>query len=126
MSDTVYNVVMGNGGSNFFEVPFDRRDCFGLCPRNDRVSLADSSERGQVAILFALTFTFMFLLFAMVIDLFPISLLIKLISSLRLIPPPNAGAAWQARTLNQIGHQLSHAPRREGARDAPSSHSLAP
>jgi len=61
-----------------------------------------SNQRGQVAVLFALVFTFMFVLFAMVID---VAHLINNKINLQLAADSAAyaGAAWQARTLNAIG-----------------------
>ncbi len=59
------------------------------------------NESGQVAILFALVFTFMFILFGFVID---IGHLINNKINLQIAADnaAYAGAAWQARTLNQI------------------------
>jgi len=65
------------------------------------------NERGQVAILFAMVFTFMFILFAFVVDF---SHLINNKMNLQLAADTAAytGAAWQARTLNQIGQVNYH------------------
>ncbi len=59
------------------------------------------NESGQIAILFALVFTFMFILFGFVVD---IGHLINSKINLQLAADSAAyaGAAWQARTLNQI------------------------
>ncbi len=61
-----------------------------------------SGERGQIAILFALVFTFMFILFCFVVD---ISHLINTKMNLQIAADAAAyaGAAWQARSLNRIG-----------------------
>ncbi len=65
------------------------------------------NERGQVAILFAMVFTFMFVLFAFVVDF---SHLINNKINLQLAADTAAytGAAWQARTLNQMGQINYH------------------
>lgn len=65
------------------------------------------SERGQVAILFALVFTFMFVLFAFVVDF---AQLINNKMNLQIAADMAAytGAAWQARTLNKIGQVNYH------------------
>ncbi|MBM4316578.1 MAG: pilus assembly protein [Deltaproteobacteria bacterium] len=65
------------------------------------------NERGQVAILFALVFTFMFILFAFVVDF---AHLINNKINLQIAADTAAytGAAWQARTLNQIGQVNYH------------------
>jgi Flp pilus assembly protein TadG len=59
------------------------------------------SEQGQVAILFALVFTFMFVLFAFVID-FGHLVNTKINLQIAADSAAYAGAAWQARLLNQI------------------------
>lgn len=71
-------------------------------PRKSR-----KGERGQVAMLFALVFTFMFVLFAFVIDF---GHLVHLKMNLQLAADKAAysGAAWQARVLNRIGHANYH------------------
>ncbi len=63
---------------------------------------ARSGQTGQVAILFALVFTFMFVLFCFVVD---ISHLINTKMNLQIAADEAAyaGAAWQARTLNRLG-----------------------
>lgn len=65
------------------------------------------NEKGQVAILFALVFTFMFILFAFVVDF---GHLINNKINLQIAADTAAytGAAWQARTLNQIGKVNYH------------------
>ena len=65
------------------------------------------NQRGQVAILFALVFTFMFVLFAFVVDF---SHLINNKMNLQIAADTAAyaGAAWQARTLNRIGQVNYH------------------
>lgn len=65
------------------------------------------NQRGQVAILFALVFTFMFILFAFVVDF---AHLINNKMNLQIAADMAAytGAAWQARTLNQIGQVNYH------------------
>ncbi len=65
------------------------------------------NERGQVAILFALVFTFMFVLFAFVVD-FSHLINNKINLQLAADTAAYAGAAWQARTLNQIGQVNYH------------------
>lgn len=61
-----------------------------------------SSQSGQVAILFAMVFTFMFILFAFVVD-FGHLVNNKINLQIAADTAAYAGAAWQARTLNQIG-----------------------
>jgi hypothetical protein len=58
-------------------------------------------EKGQVAILFALVFTFMFVLFAFVVD-FGHLVHDKMNLQVAADAAAYAGAAWQARTLNRI------------------------
>ncbi|NBY19598.1 pilus assembly protein [bacterium] len=66
-----------------------------------------NNEKGQVAVLFALVFTFMFILFAFVVDF---GHLINNKINLQIAADTAAytGAAWQARTLNQIGKVNYH------------------
>ncbi len=59
------------------------------------------SDGGQVAILFALVFTFLFILFAFVVD-FGHLVNTKINLQLSADSAAYAGAAWQARLLNQI------------------------
>lgn len=59
-------------------------------------------ERGQVAILFALVFTFMFILFCFVVD-FGHLINAKINLQLAADSAAYAGAAWQARALNKLG-----------------------
>lgn len=72
-----------------------------LTPRVHRIPFR-RGERGQVAILFALVFTFMFILFAFVVD-FGHLINAKINLQLAADAAAYAGAAWQARTLNRIG-----------------------
>jgi len=65
------------------------------------------NEKGQVAILFAMVFTFMFILFAFVVD-FGHLINNKMNLQLAADTAAYAGAAWQARTLNQIGQINYH------------------
>jgi hypothetical protein len=58
-------------------------------------------EKGQVAILFALVFTFMFVIFAFVID-FGHLINTKINLQIAADTAAYAGAAWQARQLNRI------------------------
>ncbi|NBT59415.1 pilus assembly protein [bacterium] len=58
--------------------------------------------RGQVAVLFALVFTFMFVLFAFVVD-FGHLIHNKMNLQIAADSAAYAGAAWQARALNQMG-----------------------
>ncbi|NDG27120.1 MAG: hypothetical protein EB120_08095, partial [Proteobacteria bacterium] len=60
------------------------------------------NSRGQVAILFALVFTFMFVLFAFVVD-FGHLIHNKMNLQIAADSAAYAGAAWQARLLNQMG-----------------------
>jgi len=60
-----------------------------------------SRERGQVAILFALVFTFLFVLFAFVVD-FGHLVNNKINLQIAADSAAYAGAAWQARALNKI------------------------
>lgn len=66
-----------------------------------RGQLVKSGERGQVAILFALVFTFLFILFAFVVD-FGHLVQSKINLQIAADSAAYAGAAWQARTLNKI------------------------
>ncbi len=59
-------------------------------------------ERGQVAILFALIFTFMFILFAFVMD-FGHLVNTKINLQLAADSAAYSGAAWQANTMNRLG-----------------------
>jgi len=63
---------------------------------------ARAGERGQIAILFALVFTFMFVLFAFVID-FGHLINNKINLQLAADSAAYSGAAWQANTLNRLG-----------------------
>ncbi|MFM8314158.1 MAG: TadE/TadG family type IV pilus assembly protein, partial [Deltaproteobacteria bacterium] len=65
------------------------------------------NQRGQVAILFALVFTFMFVLFAFVVD-FSHLINNKINLQIAADTAAYAGAAWQARTLNRIGQVNYH------------------
>jgi hypothetical protein len=65
------------------------------------------NERGQVAILFALIFTFMFILFAFVVD-FGQMVNNKINLQNAADAASYAGAAYQARILNQIGQVNYH------------------
>jgi Putative Flp pilus-assembly TadE/G-like len=65
------------------------------------------NDRGQVAILFAMVFTFMFILFAFVVD-FSHLINNKINLQIAADTAAYAGAAWQARTLNQIGQINYH------------------
>jgi len=60
-----------------------------------------NNERGQVAILFALVFTFMFVLFAFVVD-FGHLIQNKINLQIAADAAAYSGAAWQARLLNQM------------------------
>lgn len=60
------------------------------------------SERGQVAILFALVFTFMFVLFCFVVD-FAHLINTKMNLQMAADAAAYAGASWEARTLNKLG-----------------------
>ena len=60
------------------------------------------NERGQVAILFALVFTFLFILFGFVID-FAHLVNNKINLQVAADAAAYAGAAWQARILNRVG-----------------------
>lgn len=60
-----------------------------------------ANERGQVAILFALVFTFMFVLFAFVVD-FGHLIQNKINLQIAADAAAYSGAAWQARLLNQM------------------------
>ena len=60
------------------------------------------NTRGQVAILFALVFTFLFVLFAFVVD-FGHLIQNKMNLQIAADAAAYAGAAWQARALNQMG-----------------------
>jgi hypothetical protein len=60
------------------------------------------NARGQVAVLFALVFTFMFVLFAFVVD-FGHLIQNKMNLQIAADAAAYAGAAWQARALNQMG-----------------------
>jgi len=60
------------------------------------------NARGQVAVLFALIFTFMFVLFAFVVD-FGHLIHTKMNLQIAADSAAYAGAAWQARLLNQMG-----------------------
>lgn len=59
------------------------------------------SERGQVAVLFALVFTFLFVLFAFVVD-FAHLINTKMNLQIAADTAAYAGAAWQARALNKM------------------------
>lgn len=74
---------------------------------NIKMGIGVKNERGQVAILFALVFTFMFVLFAFVVD-FSHLINNKINLQLAADTAAYAGAAWQARTLNQIGQVNYH------------------
>ncbi|MBY0369282.1 pilus assembly protein, partial [bacterium] len=63
---------------------------------------AKRHERGQVAILFALVFTFMFILFAMVVD-FGHLVNNKINLQNAADAAAYSGAAWQAQALNRLG-----------------------
>lgn len=65
------------------------------------------NEQGQVAILFALVFTFMFILFAFVVD-FGHLINNKINLQIAADSAAYAGAAWQARILNQMGQVNYH------------------
>jgi Flp pilus assembly protein TadG len=62
----------------------------------------DRRESGQVAILFALVFTFMFVLFAMVVD-FGHLVNNKINLQNAADAAAYSGAAWQARALSNLG-----------------------
>lgn len=65
-------------------------------------SKAIRNNRGQVAVLFALVFTFMFVLFAFVMD-FGHLIHNKMNLQIAADAAAYSGAAWQARMLNQMG-----------------------
>lgn len=65
------------------------------------------NSRGQVAVLFALVFTFMFVLFAFVVD-FGHLIQNKMNLQIAADAAAYAGAAWQARALNQMGAENYH------------------
>lgn len=65
------------------------------------------NERGQVAILFALVFTFMFIMFAFVVD-FGHLVNNKINLQIAADSAAYAGAAWQARILNHMGQVNYH------------------
>ncbi len=67
-----------------------------------RLRIVKRSESGQVAILFALVFTFLFVLFAFVVD-FGHLVNDKINLQIAADSAAYAGAAWQARELNRIG-----------------------
>ncbi|MFM8269497.1 MAG: TadE/TadG family type IV pilus assembly protein [Pseudomonadota bacterium] len=60
------------------------------------------NDQGQVAVLFAMVFTFMFVLFAFVVD-FGHLVQNKMNLQIAADSAAYAGAAWQARALNQMG-----------------------
>lgn len=70
---------------------------FGVKARKPRLQ----GEQGQVAILFALVFTFMFVIFAFVVD-FGHLINTKINLQIAADTAAYAGAAWQARQLNRI------------------------
>ncbi len=67
------------------------------------MGLGKKNERGQVAILFALVFTFMFILFAMVVD-FSHLVNNKINLQNAADSAAYAGAAWEAQALSRLGH----------------------
>lgn len=74
-----------------------------MCPAKSPIK----NERGQVAILFALVFTFMFILFAFVVD-FGHLINNKINLQIAADSAAYAGAAWQARILNHMGQVNYH------------------
>lgn len=75
--------------------------------RHIALSSRRPKERGQVAILFALIFTFMFVLFAFVMD-FGHLVNTKINLQLAADSAAYSGAAWQANTLNRLGMMNYH------------------
>ena len=74
---------------------------------NNAMRTGVKNQRGQVAILFAMVFTFMFVLFAFVVD-FSHLINNKINLQIAADTAAYAGAAWQARTLNRIGQINYH------------------
>lgn len=66
-----------------------------------------SNQRGQVAILFALVFTFMFVLFAFVVD-FGNIVNAKINLQNAVDQAAYAGAAWEARIMNELAQVNYH------------------
>ena len=75
--------------------------------RRPDLAKARPQEQGQVAIMFALVFTFMFILFAMVVD-FGHLINAKINLQIAADTAAYSGAAWQARTLNKISQKNYH------------------
>src|SRR5258708_6884693 len=71
------------------------------------VNMQSEHEKGQVAILFALVFTFMFVLFCFVVDF---SQIVNNRINLQIAADSAAyaGAAWQARMLNALAQVNYH------------------